>query len=152
MKDIQLTKEGLGNLKKEYHQLKEVKRPEAVERLQKARGMGDLSENSEYTAARDGLNLIDERIAEIDEILKRAQVVEDNHSNKEVSLGSTVLLQFNGSENNYQIVGEFEANPMQKKLSVTSPLGKALLGKTIGNTVEVEVPAGKVVYEILEIK
>jgi len=67
-------------------------------------------------------------------------------------LGSTVLLQFNSSKDQYQIVGEFEADPMQKKLSVTSPLGKALLGKTIGNTVEVEVPAGKVTYKILEIK
>ena len=152
MKDVQLTKEGLEQLKTEYQELKEVKRPQVVERLQKARGMGDLSENGEYTAAREGLSLIEQRIVEIEEILKRSQVVEDNHNDKEVSLGSTVLLQFNSSKDQYQIVGEFEADPMQKKLSVTSPLGKALLGKTIGNTVEVEVPAGKVTYKILEIK
>ena len=152
MKDVQLTKEGLEQLKTEYQELKEVKRPQVVERLQKARGMGDLSENGEYTAAREGLSLIEQRIVEIEEILKRSQVVEDNHNDKEVFLGSTVLLQFNSSKDQYQIVGEFEADPMQKKLSVTSPLGKALLGKTIGNTVEVEVPAGKVTYKILEIK
>ncbi len=152
MKDVQLTKEGLENLKKEYQELKEVKRPAAVDRLQKARGMGDLSENGEYTAAREGLSLIEQRIVEIDEILKRSQVVEDNHNDKEVSLGSTVILQFNSSKDQYQIVGEFEADPVKKKLSVTSPLGKALLGKSIGNTVEVEVPDGKVEYKILGIK
>ncbi len=152
MQGIQLTKEGLENLKKEYHELKEVKRPEAVERLQKARGMGDLSENSEYTASRENLNLLEQRLAEIEEILKRGEVVEDNHSDHEVSLGSTVTLQVDGSQDNYKIVGEFEADPMQKKLSVTSPLGKALLGKTAGSNVEVAAPGGKLSYKVLDIK
>lgn len=152
MKNIKLTKDGLMKLKEEYENLKNSKRPEAVDRLKSARGMGDLAENGEYAAAKDELNLIEERIKEIEEILKNAEVVEDNHNNHEVSLGSTVTVKTEGKQESFLLVGEYESDPLQKKLSVTSPIGKALLGQKIGNTVEVEVPAGKITYKILEIK
>lgn len=152
MKDIQLTKEGLEKLQKEYQSLKDGKRKETVERLQKARGMGDLSENGEYSAAKEELDLIEERILEIEEVLKHAKVLDNQHDNHEISLGSYITVESNGSRESYQVVGEFEADPLKKRLSVTSPLGKAFLGKKTGSVIEVEVPAGKTTYKILEIK
>lgn len=148
----QLTKEGLTILQNELKDLQENKKPKAIRRLQKARNMGDLSENSEYSAAKDELAIIEDRIFEIQETLKNAEVVEDHHNNHEVSLGSHVKVTANGEEKDYHIVGEYEADPTTNKLSTTSPIGKALLGKKAGDTVEIEVPAGKTEYKILEIK
>ncbi len=152
MNKVQLTKEGLTKLQEELKDLKERKRPEAVERLQAARGMGDLSENSEYTAAKDGLEFVEERIKEIEEILKHADIVESHSNGHEVTLGSAVTVELNGEKESFSLVGEFEADPMNHKLSNTSPIGKALLGKTVGSSVEVDVPAGKLTYKILKIE
>lgn len=152
MNKIQLTKEGKEKLQVELQDLKEDQRQTAVDRLQKARGMGDLSENSEYTAAKEGLAFVEERIKEIEEILKHADVVDNYHNGQEVSLGSSVTVDLNGQKETFYIVGEYEADPMKKKLSNTSPIGKALLGQKVGNIVEVEAPAGKTSYKILEIK
>jgi len=153
MKNTQLTQEGFRNLEKELEELKQIKRPAAVERLQKARGMGDLSENSEYVAAKESLAFIDERIVEIEEILKSAKIVDDsNNSRAEVELGETVIVENNGQQARFTIVGEYEADPTNGKLSSSSPIGKALLGKKIGNEVEIKVPAGKIVYKIVDIK
>jgi len=153
MKNTQLTQEGFRNLEKELEELKQIKRPAAVERLQKARGMGDLSENSEYVAAKENLAFIDERIVEIEEILKSAKIVDDsNHIRAEVELGETVIVENNGQQARFTIVGEYEADPTNGKLSSSSPIGKALLGKKIGNEVEIKVPAGKIVYKIVDIK
>jgi len=153
MKNTQLTQEGFRNLEKELEELKQIKRPAAVERLQKARGMGDLSENSEYVAAKESLAFIDERIVEIEEILKSAKIVDDsNHIRAEVELGETVIVENNGQQSRFTIVGEYEADPTNGKLSSSSPIGKALLGKKIGNEVEIKVPAGKIVYKIVDIK
>lgn len=149
---VQLTKEGLEKLQVELRNLKENKRPTAVERLQKARGMGDLSENSEYTAAKEELVFVEERIKEIEEVLKRSDIVENHANGHEVSLGSQVTVDLDGRQETFYIVGEYEADPMQKKLSNTSPIGKALLGQKVGNAVEVEAPAGKTTYKILAIK
>jgi len=153
MKNTQLTQEGFRNLEKELEELKQIKRPAAVERLQKARGMGDLSENSEYVAAKESLAFIDERIVEIEEILKSAKIVDDsNHIRAEVELGETVIVENNGQQARFTIVGEYEADPTNGKLSSSSPIGKTLLGKKIGNEVEIKVPAGKIVYKIVDIK
>ena len=147
----QLAKEGLEILQKELKDLIEDKKPKAIDRLQKARNMGDLSENSEYTAAKEGLAIFEDRIFEIQETLKIADVVEDHHNNHEVSLGSHVLVTKDGVEKDFHIVGEYEADPSTNKLSTTSPIGKALLGKKAGDTVEIEVPAGTTQYKILKI-
>jgi transcription elongation factor GreA len=152
MKTVQLTKEGHDNLKKEYEELTKVKRPQAIDALQKARAMGDLSENSAYSAAREEQALVEGRIREIEEILKVAQIVQNGNGNHVVTLGHTVTIMVDGQQEEFQIVGEFEADPMQKKLSHTSPLGQGLLGKKVGEQVIVNVPAGKVTYKIIRIK
>lgn len=151
MKKTQLTQEGFDTLKKEYEDLTKVKKPYAVERLHKARSMGDLSENSEYTAAKEELAFVDGRILEIEEILKNVEIVENHLNSNKIELGTSVTVEVNGKKELFQIVGEFEADPMSKKLSHTSPIGQALLGKKRGEWIEVEVPAGKIKYKIVEI-
>lgn len=146
-----LTKEGFLKLQKELDDLKKIKREEAVIRVAKARDMGDLSENAEYTAARDELAFIDGRIAELEDLMVTVKVA-DNHGKKGlVSLGCKVTVHINGKKEIFMVVGEWEANPMEKKISHESPLGKALLGKKVGEKVEVDAPAGMIVYKIIEI-
>jgi len=152
MKKTQLTQEGHDNLKKEYEELVKVKKPYAVERLHKARSMGDLSENSEYTAAKEELAFVDGRILEIEEILKDVEIISNQANGNHIELGTSVTVEVNGKKELFQIVGEFEADPMSQKLSHTSPIGQALLGKKQGEWVTVEVPAGKIKYKIVEIK
>lgn len=151
MKKVQLTKSGFENLKKELEELEKNKRPKIVQRLQKARAMGDLSENSEYTAAKEELELIEGRIFEIRQIIENAQVIETNNQNSNVQIGSSVIVEVDGKKEKFEIVGEFEADPLNKKLSHSSPIGQALIGKKPGEWVEVEVPAGKIRYKIVEI-
>lgn len=147
-----LTKEGLDELKKEFEQLTKVRRPEVVQRVSDARNMGDLSENAEYTAAREELSFIDGRIDELEELLKQVVLIEDNKAvtsqGKMIQLGSKVTVKVNGREEVYMVVGEWEADPAEKKISHESPLGKALLGKAVGDHVEVTAPAGKILYTI----
>lgn len=150
-KKIYLTKEGLGELKKEYDELTNSKRPEVLQRVAQARSMGDLSENAEYVAARDDLTFIDGRIDELEELLKQATVISDSHQNHMIKLGSKVSLHGNGKKLDYTVVGEWEADPTEKKISHKSPLGQALIGKRVGDKVEVEAPAGKVAYTIKSI-
>jgi len=152
-KKIYLTKEGLADLKKEHEELSKVKRPEVVTRVSDARNQGDLSENAEYVAARDELSFIDGRIDELEELLKQVLIIdEDKISRTAVELGSEVKLNSSGKEEVYRVVGEWEADPAEKKISHESPLGKALLGKKIGESIEVEAPAGKIHYTIVSVK
>ncbi len=146
-----MTREGLEELKKEYEELVNKKRPEIVARLTVARGQGDLSENSEYAAARQDLTFIDGRIAEVEKLMHEAKVVA-SHSKTKVDVGCKVTLHINGKKEIFTIVGEWEADPSQKKISHSSPLGRALIGKKIGETVEVEAPVGKIIYKILRIE
>lgn len=148
---VVVTKEGLDTLKAEYDELVNVKRPAAVERLATARDQGDLSENSEYTDAKQNLAFIDGRIAELEEVLHGVQVV-TTHAKGQVDVGCTVTLHLNGKKEEFTVVGEWEADPMARKISNESPLGKALLGKKVGEQVEVEAPAGKILYKILHIE
>jgi len=153
MNKTQLTDEGFQQLEKELEELKNLKRPSAVDRLAKARGMGDLSENSEYVSAKEALAFIDERIVEIEEILKAAQIISTAANKPEViELGETVIVENNGIQIQFTIVGEYETDPAKGKLSSSSPIGKALLGKKIGDEVEVNVPAGKTIYKVVDIK
>jgi len=145
-----LTKEGLEELKKEFDELLNVKRPETVKRLADAREQGDLSENSEYAAAKQDLSFIDGRITELEEILHAAKVI-TSHKKGSIDIGCKVTLHINGKKDVFTVVGEWEADPSQKKISHSSPLGKALLGKKEGEKVEVEAPAGKILYHIISI-
>lgn len=147
---VVLTREGLAELKTEFDELVNKKRPEAVARLSLARGQGDLSENSEYAAAKQDLAFIDGRIAELEKVINEAKVVA-SHSRTKVDVGCKVTLHVNGKKDTFLIVGEWEADPTQKKISHSSPLGKALLGKKVGEKVEVEAPIGRVVYKIVSI-
>ena len=152
MVKIQLTKQGYDDLQKEYQDLVKNKKPKAIDRLGKARAMGDLSENSEYSAAKDGLAFVEGRIQEIEEILKTVEVVENHNGGNSVEVGTFVTVEVNGKKELFQIVGEFEADPMNKKLSQNSPIGQALINKRVGDLIEVTIPAGKVQYKIVEIK
>lgn len=148
---VVVTKEGLDALKAEYEDLVNVKRPEAVTRLATAREQGDLSENSEYTDAKQSLSFIDGRIAELEVVLHDVKVV-TTHAKGQVDVGCKVTLHINGKKEEFTVVGEWEADPASKKISHESPLGKALLGKKVGEKVEVEAPAGKILYKILSIE
>ncbi len=146
-KRIYLTKEGLDELKQEYEELTKVKRPEVLSRVSQARNMGDLSENAEYTVAREELSFIDGRIDELEELLKQVVIISNNHSST-IKLGSNVKVNTGSDKEEFTLVGEWEADPKEKKISHESPLGKALIGKKVGEKVEVEAPAGKIVYTI----
>lgn len=153
MPQVKLTKAGLTALKKELSSLVDEKRPKLVERLANARGQGDLSENSDYQSAREELEFLDGRIEEVEEVLKNAVVTNGNGGSKSgVEVGTKVTVKVNGKDVLYEVVGEWEADPVNKKISHTSPLGVALMGKKIGEKAEVEAPAGKVIYEVLAIE
>lgn len=149
---VYLTKEGMEKLSRELRSIKEKERPETVERLALARMQGDLSENAEYAAARDALAFIDGRVEEIEEILKNVVLIEEKNGPKEsVDVGCKVTVRTNGNEHVYHIVGEWEADPSQKKVSPSSPLGRALIGRRAGEEVEFEAPAGKVIFTVVKI-
>lgn len=150
---IKVTKQGLEELKRELEELKSVKRPYLVDRLSNARSQGDLSENSDYQSAREELDFLDGRIDELEEVLKNADVViTTGNGNSGIGVGTKVTVKVNGKETAFDIVGEWEADPMNKKISHDSPLGVALLGKNVGDRAEVEAPAGKIQYEILAVE
>ena len=152
MKQIQMTKEGTKALKKELDQLVNEKRPKLVERLANARSQGDLSENSDYSNAKEELEFLDGRISELEYVLKTATIVSGNHKKDGVGVGTKVTVKVNGQKHVYEMVGEWEADPVNKKISPESPLGQALVGKKVGEKAEVQAPAGKLIYEILAIE
>lgn len=148
---IHLTQEGLKEIKSELENLSKDKRPKSVERVARARDFGDLSENNEYQQARDELSFIDGRIEELQEITAKALVVDGKKKRQAVDIGCKVTLFSNGKKHTYTIVGEWEADPKEKKISHQSPLGRALVGSKVGEKVEFEAPAGKIIYEVKKI-
>jgi len=150
-KQVKVTKVGLEALKKELHKLVEVKRPKMVARLANARSQGDLSENSDYQNARDDLEFVDGRIEELEKVVNNAVVSNGDFVNGGINVGSSVKVKVNDIETVFEIVGEWEADPINKKISHESPLGQALVGKTVGEKVEVEAPVGKITYEIISV-
>lgn len=147
---IYLTQEGLDNLKSELKELVEVKKPENALRIKTARDQGDVSENTEYSIAREEQTNIDLRISELENILKRAKVA--SNSTDSVSVGTKVKVHVEGSDEEFHIVGEPEADPLANKISHESPLGSLMVGKKVGDTFELEIPTGKIKYKIVEIK
>lgn len=150
-KVFHLTQQGLDELKQELAELKEDKLPNLIERVRVAREQGDLSENSEYHAARDELSMAEGRVEELEELIGKAKIVTASNSSK-VQLGSVVTVKTGKTEHTYHIVGKYEADPKNKKISDESPLGQALLGKKIGHDVEFEAPVGKIIYKVTEVK
>jgi transcription elongation factor GreA len=145
-----LTQEGHQELTAELNDLKTNKLPDAIERVKAAREHGDLSENSEYHAAREDHSMIEGRIDELEELLARAKIVPKT-TNKSVSLGNKVTVSAKDKKHTYHIVGKYEADPANKKISDESPLGRALIGKKVGQEVAYEAPVGKIIYKILQI-
>jgi transcription elongation factor GreA len=152
-KNLKVTQMGLTQLKAELSELIDVKRPKLVDRLSNARQQGDLSENSDYQSAKEELEFLDGRIDELAEVIKTAVVADGNKpANGGVGVGTKVTVKVNGKEVVFNVVGEWEADPMNKKISESSPLGLALSGKKVGDSVEVDAPAGKVTYEIVAVE
>ncbi len=151
-KSLKLTKTGLEDLKKELDELVNIKRPKLVDRLSNARSQGDLSENSDYQSAKEELEFLDGRIDELAEVVKTAVVSGSSGSKGGVGVGTKVTVKVNGKETIFDVVGEWEADPMNKKISESSPLGLALVGKKVGEKAEVAAPAGKVIYEIIAVE
>lgn len=150
--EVTLTQEGYDELLTEFKEIKEHKLPIAIERVATARSFGDLSENSEYHSAREDLSFLEGRVTELEALLAKAKVIKQKKGKQSaVSVGSTVTVHIGKAKHVYQIVGEWEANPKEKKISESSPLGKALLGKKIGEELEVEAPAGKIKYKVADI-
>jgi len=150
-----LTSKGMQALEDELQDLKVVKRKEIAQKIKEAREQGDLSENAEYDAAKDEQRDIEARIEELEKILKNAEVVvEDEVDLDKINIGCQVkILDIEYSEElDYKIVGSTEANSLKGKISNESPVGKALIGHKVGDTVEVETPAGVFAYKILEIQ
>ena len=145
-KSYPMTAEGKEKLQAELKNLKLVKRPEVIERIKVARSFGDLSENSEYDAAKDEQSHLEDRIAQVEEMLKYAQVVDaDSVDPNEVSVGKTITYTEVGTDDpeTYTIVGSDESDPLNGKISNDSPIAQALLGKKKGETVSITTPGGQ---------
>ena len=146
-----LTQEGLLKLKRELEILTTQKRKDVIERIQEAVAHGDLSENADYAQAKEEQAFIEGRIQELEEIVKNAEIIKAGDRNM-VSVGATVKVSVNGQERTYTIVGSSEANPHEGRISNESLVGSKLLGAKLHDKVEIQTPAGKAEYEILEIK
>jgi len=152
-KKILITKSGYRELKNELDDLIRNKRREVAERLREAKDFGDLTENSEYEDAKNEQAFIEGRILQINETLSKAEIVLERHNAKYVKIGSFVTLKnINSNEVvKYKLVSSIESNPLNNKISYESPLGTSIINKKVGSTVKVEVPAGVIRYEILDI-
>lgn len=149
-----MTAEGKEKLENELKELKTVKRKEVVERIKIARGFGDLSENSEYESAKDEQAFIEGRIHTIENMLQNAQIIDNSNSKEgEVSLGRSVIFKElpDGLEEEYTIVGKAEADPFSGKISNESPIAEALIGKAVGDTVQIDTPGGTMEVEITKV-
>lgn len=146
-----LTKEGLKKLEEEYRALKEKTIPDIAARIDDARQLGDLSENAEYHSAKDEMAWAQTRLMDIDVIMRNAQIIVKTSQSDTTVVGSSIVVEWDGREKTFTIVGPAEADPKQGKISNESPLGHAFLGKHTGETVEVEVPDGVRSYRIKNI-
>ncbi|NMB69596.1 transcription elongation factor GreA [candidate division WWE3 bacterium] len=148
---LYVTKEGLDKLKAELKELVEIKRPEVAKRILAARENGDISENAEYDSARQEQSYIEGRISELEEIIKNSKITDSEKKKDNVGVGCIVTVHIDGDEETFHIVGAPEANPLEKKISHESPLGLALMGKKVGDKIDVDAPMGKLTYTVLRI-
>jgi transcription elongation factor GreA len=146
-----LSQERFEELSKELHELKTKGRQAVALRLKTAKELGDLSENSEYQEAREEQSRLEHRIFELEELLRRASIIKKSQSSQTVRIGSKVKVKKDGDVLTYTIVGSNEANPAEGLISNESPIGRALLGKKVGDSVSVKAPKGEMTYQILEI-
>ena len=148
------TEEGLKKLKDDLHQMKAVERPSISKQIAEARDKGDLSENAEYDAAKEAQGLLEMRIAKLETIVSNARVMDDTNidTSRALILSKVKIRNLNNmAEMEYQLVAENEADLKAKKISIDSPIGKGLLGKSVGDIADVQTPGGIINFEILEI-
>lgn len=151
LKEIYLTSEGFLKLEEELNEAKTIKRPQIIKDLKEARAQGDLSENAEYSAARDAQGKLEARIKEIEYTLEHATIIENNNDGK-VKVGSVVTILYDDDdEEEYSIVGTNEADPFENKISNESPIAVAVMGKKEGDTVLVESPNGSFSVKIVKV-
>lgn len=146
-----ITRDGLAKLQEELNRRKSAVRQEIAAAIKEAKEQGDLSENAEYAEAKHQQNENENRIAELEVIIKESEVVEHDKSVIGIQIGSKVSVKFNGSEMQFQLVGSNEADPANFKISNESPMGKAFMGRIKGDSVEVNTPSGKRRYKILDV-
>jgi transcription elongation factor GreA len=146
-----LTEERLAELKVELDELKTKARIEVAEHLKRAKEYGDLSENAEYAEAKEEQSRVEQRIFELEEMVKRAVIISEGQGGDTVTVGSIVTIKKDGKSSSYTIVGSNESKPEEGKISNESPLGRAFLGHKVGDKVEVNTPSGKATYEITKI-
>ena len=154
MDKFPLTKEGFTALEQELKNLKGVERPNIIAAIAEARSHGDLSENAEYSAAKEKQSFIEGRIQELEAVISRAQVIDPSLNKGDiVRFGAVVLVvdEDTDKESKYQIVGDYEADIEKNKISLSSPLAKALIGKEVGDVAEYTAPGGKKSFELLEV-
>jgi transcription elongation factor GreA len=152
-KDIYISKDGLNKLQEEMKEITTIKKKEVASRIKTAKEFGDLSENSEYDDAKNEQAFMEGRISEIEHILKNAKIIEEVacKTTDKVCVGHTVVVDLEGGEAKFRIVGSYEADPEMGLISNESPIGEALLGKKKGEEVSVKVPAGEMRYKIKKI-
>ena len=151
---IYLSEQGYEDLKNELHKMKTVDRPNVINQIAEARDKGDLSENAEYDAAKEAQGLLEARIAKLEIDLSNSRIIDESKlDSSKVSLLSNVTIKnlSNGSEMSYTIVSESEADLSQKKISASSPIGKGLIGKKVGDIADIVVPNGTIKFEIVKI-
>lgn len=153
-KKFPMTQAGKEKLEQELEHYKTVRRKEVVERIKIARSFGDLSENSEYDAAKDEQAFVEGRITTLENMIRNAEIIEESDGGSEVTIGCTVSFKEvpDGEEEKYTIVGSAEADPFEGKISNESPIAKGLLGKSIGDEVTIQTPAGDMVVKILAVE
>lgn len=155
MDKIPMTKQGHEELSAELTHLKKVERPNVIAAIAEARAHGDLSENAEYHAAKEQQSFIEGRIEELTAVIGRADIIDPSKlSGDTVRFGATVTIvdEDTDEETTYQIVGDYEADIEKKKLSISSPVSRAIIGKSVGDSVSVKTPKGEKDYEILEVE
>nr|WP_188800697.1 transcription elongation factor GreA [Sporolactobacillus putidus] len=149
-----MTAEGKDKLERELEYLKTEKRKEVVERIKIARGFGDLSENSEYDAAKDEQAFVEARIQQLEQMIRNSVIIEDDETTDVVKIGKSVTFKElpDGEEETYQIVGSAESNPFEGKISNDSPMAKGLIGLSVGEEVNVSTPGGDIRVKILKVE
>ena len=149
---VYVSREGLEKFKQELEDLVNVKRKEIIERIERAKELGDLSENAEYAAAKDEQAFTEGRILELRDMVARAEIINSSGRVDLVNVGSKVKVKTDDTETEYEIVGVAEADPLSGKISNESPLGRSFLGRRIGDKIQIQIPKGMVTYTILEIR
>ncbi|MHB8571588.1 MAG: transcription elongation factor GreA [Candidatus Dormibacteria bacterium] len=150
-KPVLLTEEGLEKLQAELRQLIEVRRPDISERIREAKEFGDISENAEYQEAKNEQGMIEGRILDLEQMIRNAELIDAEAHHTVVEVGSTVKLKDSEGEFTYKVVGSAEADPTQGRISLESPVGRALMGRKAGEEVTVKVPDGESKVKILKV-